>query len=134
MSGMTVEKWRHLREALERAEGLLDMLADIGSHAELEVVDTVVAAARRDLDRWQECDGFNCVDGQVGPPECKDAHAHDPCPDCGGSGVLPNQARLGAVFDAVHWVTWIEEKIDIKDAVTMRIAEAAVRAFDKETE
>lgn len=132
---MNITEYRALQEALDfYKKNWSDVGLPTGGH-----IAPVLAAARRDLDRWQECGtcgGTGVLCGHtfaeaLDIPE-GDEDLCPTCDVCGGSGLLPNQTRMGAVFDAVHWVTWIEEKIDIKDAVTSRIGLAAVRAFDKE--
>jgi hypothetical protein len=78
-----------------------------------------MAAARLTYDRWQECDNPECDEGRIW--EYQDNSTADQwydCPSCGGSGVLPNQARLEAA-----------RNVDGGMLVDMV---AAVRAFDKE--
>jgi hypothetical protein len=137
---MNIQGWRKLGEALERT-------------ATWWRPDSVVLrdAARRDYDRYQicgECKGTGDIEVQ------DTGHFPWTCPSCGGSGLLPRQARLEAEIVAAAQPYY--DRLTTKDAiqiakerieewnynadphgychdrsVLLRLTEAAVRAFDK---
>jgi len=130
---MNIVEWRKLGEALERDADQSDPFG--GNH------EVLVAAARRDYDRYQEC-------GECGGGGVRGTFSHVdqgtgehlgnqdiPCPSCGGTGLQPNQARLEAGLSEIpiHYDDeWAQDIYSHEER--MEFFAAAIRAFDKETD
>lgn len=147
---MNITEYRQLREAFGHEVKFVD--------AELEILPAwlmpVVDAARQTYDRWQICD---CEDGLEYCPcythvpgdtmnGCYGREAKRVCLSCGGSGLQlkPEPELAQALADVLNYhldrlqvFSNLETDLPIQfgpDAMATLLQNAAVRAFDKETE
>lgn len=120
MSEFTIVEWRKLGEALEQNERF-------GGNDQI-----ILAAARRDYDRYQECGNPSCDGGfftdrwAASEREWLEGTHERPCPSCGGSGLKPNQAFQEKVTYALHHAA------AGKPFDPLWVGAELVRAFDKE--